>query len=402
MADRALRVLAVAEVEGADIDGRAGFAPFAGRATLLGLFGQLDPPRSEVAPALAACRTAGVRPVMVTGDHKATAIAIAGGLGIGQPSDQALDGADLSQLDEEQLARRIGQVSVFARVEPSQKLRIVEAYQRAGQVVAMTGDGVNDAPALARADVGVAMGITGTEVAKQAAKIVVTDDNFATIVAAVGEGRLVHRNIKKILLLFLSTAVAEVAVLMTAVLAGFPAPFAAVQILWNNLVTEGLITINLAMEPAEGDEMGSPPVRRDDPLVSGSMVGRIALMAVAIAGSTLGWFAYRISTGIPFAVAQTETFTILAVCEWFNVLNCRSATRSAFRQGLRGNRWLLGGLVLANMLQLLVVFAPPLNRLFHTVPIDLGQVLVIGLVASPVLWIEELRKALRRRRGPIR
>jgi Ca2+-transporting ATPase len=132
------------------------------------------------------------------------------------------------------------------------------------------------------------------------------------------------------------------------------------------------------------------------------MLGRIALMAVAIAGSTLGWFAYRISTGIPFAVAQTETFTILAVCEWFNVLNCRSATRSAFRQGLRGNRWLLGGLVLANVLQLLVVFAPPLNRLFHTVPIDLGQVLVIGLVASPVLWIEELRKALRRRRGPSR
>jgi Ca2+-transporting ATPase len=323
-------------------------------------------------------------------------------LGISRSGDLALDGGELSRLSDPELDRQIDRVSLFARVEPAQKLRIIEAYQRAGHVVAMTGDGVNDAPALARADVGVAMGISGTEVAKESAKIVVADDNFATIVAAVAEGRLVYRNIKKILLLFLSTAAAEVVVLLAAVLAGFPAPFAAVQILWNNLVTEGLITVNLAMEPAEGDEMRSAPAPRDDPLISRESWTRIGLMTGAIAASTLGWFVYRISSGVAFPIAQTETFTVLAVCEWFNVLNCRSAHRSAFRNGLLRNRALLAGLVLANLLQAAVVFAAPLNRLFHTTPIDLGQVVAIGLVASPVLWVEELRKLLARRRLGIR
>jgi magnesium-transporting ATPase (P-type) len=335
---------------------------------------------------------------MLTGDHKATGIAIASALAISGPADLALDGEEVGRLTDSELADRIDRVSVFARVEPAQKIRIVEAYQRAGHLVAMTGDGVNDAPALARADVGVAMGLTGTEVAKESAKVVVTDDNFATIVAAVEEGRVVYRNIARILLLFLSTGAAEVVVLMTALLAGYPAPFAAVQILWNNLVTEGLITINLAMEPAEGDEMTAPPVRRADRLISAGMMGRIVWMTAAISASTIGWFAYRLSGGVPFPVAQTEAFTVLAVCEWFNVLNCRSASQSAFRHGLLRNRWLLGGLVLANLLQIAVVFARPLGRLFHTVPIDLGQVIMIGLVASPVLWIEELRKAIARRR----
>jgi Ca2+-transporting ATPase len=398
MATRALRVLAVAEVPGADLDGLAGFGPFAGRATLLGLFGELDPPRAEVGEALAACRSAGIKPVMVTGDHPGTGLAVATMLDIVRPGDLVVEGPALDRLDGAALDGQIERVALFARVEPSQKLRIVEAYQRAGEVVAVTGDGVNDAPALARADVGVAMGASGTEVAKEAAKMVVTDDNFATIVAAVKEGRVVYRNIRKILLLFLSTAAAEVVVLVAALMAGFPPPFAAVQILWNNLVTEGLITVNLAMEPAEGDEMAHPPVARGEPLVSREMAWRIGLMTVAIAGSTLGWFIYRIETGVPFVVAQTETFTVLAVCEWFNVLNCRSATRSAFRGGLLGNRWLLGGLVVANLLQVAVVFWGPLNRLFHTTPIDLGQVVMIGLVASPVLWVEEVRKWLVTRR----
>jgi magnesium-transporting ATPase (P-type) len=397
MAHRALRVLAAAEVPGGAIDERAGFDPFRNKATFLGLFGQLDPPRTEVAPALEACRSAGVRPVMVTGDHQATALAIAGTLGISGPDRVAIDTRELAGMGDDELDRRIDSVALFARVEPAQKLRIVEAYQRASHVVAMTGDGVNDAPALARADVGVAMGIAGTEVAKASADIVITDDNFATIVAAVEEGRVVHRNTKKILLLFFSTAVAEVIVLLAAVIAGFPPPFAAVQILWNNLVTEGLITVNLAMEPPEGDEMKSPPARRDEPLVSTAMAGRIGLMAAAITLSTLGWFILRLSTGASFPVAQTETFTVLAICEWFNVLNCRSGIQSVFRQPLARNRWLLGGLLLAILLQAAVVYAPPLNRPFHTVPIDLDQLLVLALVASPVLWVEELRKVFARR-----
>jgi Ca2+-transporting ATPase len=283
---------------------------------------------------------------------------------------------------------------VFARVHPAQKLRIVEAYQKRGEVVAMTGDGVNDAPALVRADVGVAMGVTGTDVAKEAAKIVVTDDNFGSIVAAVGEGRVIYRNIKKAVLLLMSTSFAEVLVLLGAVMLGYPAPFAAVQILWNNLVTEGLITVNLIMDPAEGDEMQQPPISSREPLLTRAMWKRIALMTPTIAVVSLGWFMVRLSAGIPFAVVRTETFTLLAVCEWFNVLNCLSERRSALSFDVLKDRWLVGGLVLGNALQVAVIYLPALNNVFHTVPIPPREALAIGAVASLVLWTEELRKLI--------
>jgi magnesium-transporting ATPase (P-type) len=287
---------------------------------------------------------------------------------------------------------------VFARVHPAQKLRIVKAYQQRGEVVAMTGDGVNDAPALATADVGVAMGKSGTEVAKEASKIIVTDDNFATIVSAVEEGRVVYRNIKKAILLLFSTSAAEVFVLLFAMLLGYPPPFAAVQILWNNLVTDGLITVNLIMEPAEGDEMVQPPISPREPLLTRLLLTRIAFMTPTIVLVTLGWFVLRGAQGVPEAQVRTETFTLLAVCEWFNVLNCRSERASALSLGLLRNRWLLGGLLLGNALQALVVFWNPLGRIFYTVPISLPSVLMLGLVGSLVLWIEELRKLAARRR----
>ncbi|HEX2685826.1 MAG TPA: cation-translocating P-type ATPase, partial [Kofleriaceae bacterium] len=329
MASRALRVLAVAEVSDAEIDGRAGIEAFRGRATLLGLIGQIDPPRPEAAAAVATCRTASIRPVMVTGDHKITGLAVARMLGIVRDGDVVVDGVELDAMTDEALSSQIDRISVFARVHPAQKLRIVEAYQRRGEVVAMTGDGVNDAPALVRADVGVAMGITGTDVAKQAAKIVITDDNFGSIVAAVEEGRVVYRNIKKAVLLLMSTSFAEILVLLLAVMLGYPPPFAAVQILWNNLVTEGLITVNLIMDPPEGDEMQQPPIATREPLITRTMWKRIALLTPAIVVATLGWFIVRLATGVPFAVARTETFMLLAVCEWFNVLNCLSDRHSA-------------------------------------------------------------------------
>ncbi len=397
MANRALRLLAVAIVDDAEIDGRSGFAAFGGRATLLGLVGQIDPPRPEVRSAVDACRAAGIRPVMVTGDHKATGFAVARTLGIARDGDRAVDGRELEMMDDDQLAQQIEEISVFARVHPAQKFRIVDAYQKKREVVAMTGDGVNDAPALVRADVGVAMGITGTDVAKEAAKIVVTDDNFATIVAAVEEGRVVYRNLKKVVLYLFSTSMAEVVVLMTALILGYPPPLAAVQILWINLVTEGTVTINLIMEPAEGDEMGRPPIPPDEPLLTRTLLSRMAFMTPAMAVSTLGWFIVRQSMGVPFAQAQTETFTVLAVCQWFNVLNCRSETRSALSLSLFGNPWLIGGLVVGNLLQVAVVFLPSLNRVFHTVPFGLLEFLGIGVVASLVLWVEEIRKLAVRR-----
>ncbi|MDI1274291.1 HAD-IC family P-type ATPase [Polaromonas sp.] len=398
MAARALRVLAFAVVEDDVLDPDAGFDALAGRARLLGLAGQIDPPREEVKTAVAECRAAGIRPVMVTGDHKLTGLAIARELGIARDGDRAVDGTELEYMNEADLRDGLARISVFARVHPAQKLRIVEALQANGEVVAMTGDGVNDAPALARADVGVAMGITGTEVAKSAAKIIITDDNFATIVAAVEQGRVVYGNLKKVILYLFATSIDEVVVLLLALLAGYPLPLAAVQILWINIVTEGTLTVNLVMDPADGDEMKRTPVPRNDRLLDRTMLGRVLLMSATAVLVTFGWFVWRLEQGLPMDLVRTETFTVLAMCQWFNVLNCQSATRSALRLGLLKNPWLLGGLALSIALQVLVLYAPFMNTLFYTVPLAPASLLPLLLLASSVLWAEELRKLLVRLR----
>lgn len=394
MADSALRLLALGFVNDAHLDASKGFSALSGKVTLIGLVGELDPPREEVAASVRECQLAGIRPVMVTGDHKATGLAIAKALGISQNGDLAIDGQELDLLSDEALADKIDRISVFARVHPAQKLRIVEAYQKKGNVVAMTGDGVNDAPALVKANVGVAMGITGTEVAKEAAKIVITDDNFATIVAAVSEGRLVYQNLKKVILYLLTTSVAEVLVLLAALVSGFAPPLAAVQILWINLVTEGLITVNLIMDPQEGDEMKRPPVASNIPILSKDILKRMLFLTPLMASVTFGWYAYRTLGGADEALVRSETFTLLAICQWFNVLNIRSATKTAFDLKVLKNKWLIGGMLAGNVLQALVIFWRPLGDLFHTVPIEFHQIFVLGAVGSLVLLGEEVRKAI--------
>jgi Ca2+-transporting ATPase len=394
MATRALRVLAFGVVDDDALDPAGGFEALAGRVRLLGLIGQIDPPREEVKLAVAECRRAGIRAVMVTGDHKLTGLAIARELGIAREEDRAVDGPELERMGEAELRDELPGIAVFARVQPAQKLRIVEALQSRGEVVAMTGDGVNDAPALARADVGVAMGITGTEVAKSAAKIVVTDDNFATIVGAVQQGRVVYANLKKVILYLFATSMAEVVVLLLALLGGFPLPLAAVQILWINIVTEGTVTVNLVMDPPDGDEMRRRPVPRNDRLLGRHLLQRVALMTPMIAGVTFGWFAWRLSQGVPEAVVRTETFTVLAMCQWFNVLNCQSATASALGPRLLRNHWLAGGLTLSVALQAAVLYVPAMNALFHTVPLPPASLLPLLVLASLVLWAEELRKLI--------
>jgi magnesium-transporting ATPase (P-type) len=329
MATQALRVLAFATLDDDALDAGAGFDALAGRSRLLGLVGQIDPPREEVKRSVAECRVAGIRPIMVTGDHKLTGLAIARELGIAREGDRAVDGPELERMGEADLRGELPGIAVFARVQPAQKLRIVEALQARGEVVAMTGDGVNDAPALARADVGVAMGITGTEVAKSAAKIVITDDNFSTIVGAVQQGRVVYANLKKVILYLFATSMAEVLVLLLALVGGFPLPLVAVQILWINIVTEGTVTVNLVMDPADGDEMRRAPVPRNDRLLGAELLQRVALMTPLIAAVTFGWFAWRLGQGVALEIVRTETFTVLAMCQWFNVLNCQSARASA-------------------------------------------------------------------------
>jgi Ca2+-transporting ATPase len=392
MAAQALRVLAFGQVDDDPLDPDAGFEALTGRVQLLGLVGQIDPPREEVKAAVAACQAAGIRPVMVTGDHKLTGLAIARQLGMAREGDGAIDGQELERLGEAELRAELDHIAVFARVQPAQKLRIVQALQDQGEVVAMTGDGVNDAPALARADVGVAMGITGTDVAKSAAKIIITDDNFASIVSAVQQGRVVYGNLKNVILYLLTTNLAEVLVLLLALLVGLPLPVAAVQILWINIVTEGTVTVNLVMDPPDGDEMRQRPVPRDDRLLSWPMLRRVALMTPLITAVTLGWFAWRLSQGVAEDVARTETFTLLAMCQWFNVLNCRSATASALGRQLLNNRWLVAGLALSVALQAAVLYVPMLQALFYTVPLPLADLLPLAALASTVLWAEEARK----------
>jgi magnesium-transporting ATPase (P-type) len=324
-------------------------------------------------------------------------------LGIAQGDDGGIDGTELERMSDVQLGEVLATISVFARVQPAQKLRIVKALQARGEVVAMTGDGVNDAPALAQADVGVAMGITGTDVAKSAARIVITDDNFATIVSAVAQGRVVYANIKKVILFLLVTSVDEVCLLLLAMLAGLPMPLAAVQILWVNIVTESTLTVNLMMDPADGEEMRRPPVSRDAALVDRSMVWRIAVLVPTAVAASFCWYLWRHAQGASADLVGTETFTALVLCQWFNLLNCQSATRSALHADISRNRWLMGGLMLSIVLQGAVLYWPPLGSLFHTVPIPAANLLMLIALASTVLWVEELRKlisrAYRRRAG---
>lgn len=397
MADDSLRVLAIAYLYDVQINSNEGFNSIPHDLVLLGLLGEYDPPRLEVADSISDCLGAGIKPVMVTGDHKATGVSIAKSLGMMSSNSEAIGGDELEYLTDEELTEKLSTISVFARVHPAQKLRIVKAYQKRGDIVAMTGDGVNDAPALMRANVGVAMGITGTEVAKDAAEIIITDDNFSTIISAISEGRLVYQNIQKLILFLFVTSIDEVLVLFLALSLGYPPPLAAVQILWINLVSEGVLTVNLIMEPLEGDEMVRQPIPSNQLLVDRSMIRRMPLMTISSIASTFGWFAYRTSIGVEADLVQSETFTVLVVCQWFNVLNCRSSLNSVFHGDILKNPWLLGGLIVGVILQFLVIYWTPLSHFFHTRPIGHEQLIWIGVVSSLVLWTEEIRKILARK-----
>ena len=420
LAGEALRTLGVAArwLPDAELPGRGAGGPDGGveqGLTFAGLIGMIDPPRAEARVAVARARGAGIRPIMITGDHPRTAAVIAAELGIAADG-RTLTGAELEKLTDDALEREASSVSVYARVNPEHKLRIVHALQHHGGVVAMTGDGVNDAPALKTADIGVAMGITGTDVSKEAADIVLADDNFASIVSAVEEGRAIFANIRKFLRFLLSSNIGEVLTMFFGVLLadriGLPGsegrvvlPLLATQILWINLVTDGAPALALGVDPAEDGLMHQPPRPRDEGVVTLRMWRGIFFVGVIMAAGTLLILDSSLPGGLvegtgDLRYAQSMAFTTLMLFQLFNVLASRSEEQSAFH-GLFRNRWLWGAIGLSVMLQLLVLYVPPLQRAFGTVGLGGGDWLRCTAVASTVLWLLEIRKLLARARRPL-
>jgi Ca2+-transporting ATPase len=412
LAGRALRTLAVAFR--ASMDGtltKDGVGEHIERDLVFaGLIGMIDPPREEAKDAVIRAKRAGIRPMMITGDHPKTAAVIAHELGLVDDT-RAVTGADLRGMTREELDDTVRTVSVYARVNPEHKLWIVQALQRAGAVVAMTGDGVNDAPALKAADIGIAMGRTGTDVSKQAADIVLADDNFATIVAAIEEGRAIFANIRKFLRYLLSSNIGEVMTMLFGVTLGnaiglepngttVTLPLLATQLLWINLVTDGAPALALGVDPADPAQMQRPPRAPHEGVLTRRMWVGIVAVGVIMAVGTL----YVLDADLPggFVVgagtlrhAQTMAFTTLMLFQLFNVFNSRSEDASALR-GLFDNRWLWGAVALSLMLQVCVVYTPFLQRAFSTESLSIADWLRCTAVASSVVWLVEIQKAISR------
>ncbi len=397
LADQALRVLAIARrtipAEAFDPDGD--LWRWAGDWTFLGLAGLMDPPRPEAAAAIGLCREAGVQVKMITGDHKVTAAAVARELGL---SGEVVTGAELDAMAEGELARRVDDIAVFARVAPQHKVKIVRALKAKGHVAAMTGDGVNDAPALKAADIGVAMGITGTAVTKEAATLVLTDDNFATIVRAVEEGRVIYDNIVKFVRFQLSTNVGAILTVLAATLAGLPTPFTAIQLLWINIIMDGPPAMSLGVEPARPGLMRESPRRPGAQILTGRRLLRLVFYGATMMVGTLGMFVYGLDQG-DAAYAVSLAFTTFVLYQFFNVFNARAEFDSAFGANFfrNGKLWLaLAGVLL---LQILVVTWPPAQEIFGTTALSLEDWLLAGVVASSVLLLDEARKLVWRTLG---
>ena len=406
MAGKALRVIAVARRELRSLPQDPEPRTVESGLTFLGLFGLMDPPRPEVRAAVAKCHLAGVRPVMITGDHRATAVAIAKELDIAHPGDWAVTGAELDFMPQELLEQDIHRFAVFARVSPEHKMRIVQAWQKRGQVVAMTGDGVNDAPALKAADIGCAMGRTGTDVAKGAADMVLTDDNFSTIVSAIEEGRGIYSNIRKAIHYLLSCNIGEIFTIFAATLLDFgQMPLVPVQLLWLNLVTDSLPALALGVEPVEEGVMEEAPRNASAGLFDRRFSLRLAWQGLMVGGLTLAayflGFTRLAAPGMEGAAANTMAFATLTLCQLFHAFNVRSEERSLFSQGVFSNPAMNRAFLAGLAMQLSVLLVPPLQGVFSVVPMDIPQwCTVLALAAAPIPICEWAKAAGRRGKKP--
>lgn len=397
VASRGERVIAVAVKRASDHHSELLLDDVSGGLAMLGLFGLMDPPREEAIAAVRQGREAGIRVKMITGDYALTAGVIAERLGIGD-GKTVVTGQEVDELDDAGLRDAAERADVFARVSPEHKLRLVQAIQANGHVVAMTGDGVNDAPALKRADVGVAMGLKGTEVAKEAADMVLTDDHFASIAHAIEEGRTVYDNLRKAILFILPTNGAEAAVIIGAILLGRSLPITPVQVLWINLVTAVTLALALAFEPSEPDVMRRPPRKPGEPLLSRFFIWRIGFVSLLLFAATFGIFLWMRQNGADLATARTAAVNMLVMLEVAYLFNARFIVNSSLgRAGALGNRYALLAAVLVILLQLVYTYLPLSERLFGTAPIGAATWISIGGLAAAVFLVIELEKAFMRR-----
>jgi len=396
MADRGLRVLAFARMELPEGRSKISHEDVAGGMTFLGLQGMIDPPRAEAVEAVRNCHSAGIRVKMITGDHALTASAVARQIGL-MNAGKAVTGRELAAMSDAELLETVEEVSVYARVAPEQKLRLVEALQTRGHIVAMTGDGVNDAPALKRADIGVAMGITGTDVAKEAADMVLTDDNFASIEAAVEEGRGTFDNITKFIVWTLPTNIGEGLVILAAVFLGTLLPILAVQILWINMTTAVLLGLMLVFEPKEAGIMARPPRAPTEPILTRMLVRRMLLVGVSMLLGAFGLFKWELAAGSNLAEARTVAVNLFVMVELFYLFNCRSLTKPIFTRGFISNPWIFGGSAVMVILQLLFTYVPVMNIAFQSAPIGIGSWLSILAVAILVMVMVDIEKRFVRR-----
>lgn len=393
MARNALRVLAVAMNRIEALPQQVNPDTLERNLIFVGMLGMIDPPRPEVRAAVEKCREAGIKPVMITGDHMITAVAIAESLGIKRGDDLAITGIDLDRMSDAQLQEKIEDIAVYARVSPEHKVRIVKAFQSDGKIVAMTGDGVNDAPALKLANIGVAMGITGTDVSKEAADIVLTDDNFSTIVTSVEEGRRIYDNVLKAIQFLISTNIGEVLVLFVAVLFNWATPLLPIHILWINLVTDSLPALALSVDPAEPDIMRRRPIDPSRGIMTGSFLVRIILQGLMVAALSL--IAYQVGMRDSVEIARTMTFAVVAFTQIVIVFSIRSGEHSAFR-GMFNNKYLIGAFLIVSAMMWVVLEIPALKNIFHVSDLDGSQwVWVIVLSAMPIVITEIVKMFIR-------
>ena len=366
---------------------------------IAGLQGMIDPPREEAIKAIDGCKRAGIRTIMITGDHAVTARAIANNLGIiNDPAAVVLSGKELEALSDEALYGKVKEVSVYARVSPQHKLRIVQQLKKHGDIVAVTGDGVNDAPALKAAHIGIAMGRTGTDVAKEAADMIITDDNFASIFSAVEEGRVVFDNIKKVVFFLIPTGVAAVLSIVGAMLLGFPIPYVPAQLLWINLVTNGLQDVALAFEPGEKGIIERSPRPPHEGVMTKLLIQRTALVAGIISLGVIFNYAQALKAGDSVEQARTVAVTTMVFFQFFQAWNSRSELRSVFKISLMSNPFLFFGMIAAFFAHLAVLYVPVFQWIFRTVPLAIPEWIEIISISTTVIIAVEVDKWIRRKK----